>query len=202
MDRVAGQHLASLHRRCGDGALGCLGRRQGPDAQLELLNARWSAAGKGGFKIGVGIHLGAVVAGEIGSPERTEFGVIGDAVNLASRIEGLTKYFGVLLLVSGDVFEAAGSPAAFRAVAKVRVKGRVRPVALHALQSGGGGASSYAAGLERFEAGDFATADECFARALDEAPGDGLAAAMRGWAQRLRDDPPATWNGVIVMDTK
>jgi len=126
----------------------------------------------------------------------------GDAVNLASRIEGLTKYFGVPLLISDDVFEAAGSPATFRRVAKVQVKGRVQPVALHTLLGGGGGESSYAAGLERFEAGDFAAADECFARVLDESPGDGLAAAMREWARRLRDEPPAAWNGVIVMETK
>jgi hypothetical protein len=74
-------------------------------------------------------------------------------------------------------------------------------VALHTL-SGGGGGVSYAAGLERFEAGDFAAADECFAQVLDEAPGDGLAAAMRVWAQKLRDEPPAAWDGVIAMETK
>lgn len=75
---------------------------------LERLNLKWKSEGKPGFQIGIGLHLGEVLAGEIGSPDRTEFGVIGDAVNLASRLEGLTKAFGCEVIFSDEVRCAAG----------------------------------------------------------------------------------------------
>lgn len=98
---------------------------------LNQLNERWAKEGKDPFKIGVGIHLGEAVAGELGSPERIEFGVIGDAVNLASRIEGLTKPFGADVIFSSQVSQAAGPTGAI-SLGKVRVKGRSAPVELFA----------------------------------------------------------------------
>jgi adenylate cyclase len=99
-------------------------------AALETMNAAWVAAGKAPFQIGVGLHLGEAVAGEIGSPDRTEFGVIGDTVNLASRLEGLTKAFHCEVIYSEEVKAASGIENGARDLGKVRVKGRRNPVQL------------------------------------------------------------------------
>ena len=99
-------------------------------AVLARLNATWQAAGKAPFQIGVGLHLGEAVAGEIGSPDRTEFGVIGDTVNLASRLEGLTKVFHCDVIFSDDVRVASGIDDGVLDLGQVRVKGRRNPVRL------------------------------------------------------------------------
>jgi adenylate cyclase len=97
---------------------------------LAKMNAAWQAAGKAPFQIGVGLHLGEAVAGEIGSPERTEFGVIGDTVNLASRLEGLTKAFHCAVIYSEEVKHASGLEDGAMDLGKVRVKGRRNAVRL------------------------------------------------------------------------
>jgi adenylate cyclase len=99
-------------------------------AVLAKMNAAWEAAGKAPFQIGVGLHLGEAVAGEIGSPDRTEFGVIGDTVNLASRLEGLTKAFHCEVIYSEDVRTASGVTDGAMDLGQVRVKGRRNPVRL------------------------------------------------------------------------
>jgi len=99
-------------------------------AVLARLNESWVAAGKEPFQIGVGLHFGEAVAGEIGSPERTEFGVIGDTVNLASRLEGLTKAFHCDVVFSEEVRRAAGNVDGVIDMGPVRVKGRRNPVRL------------------------------------------------------------------------
>lgn len=99
-------------------------------AELSRMNATWQAAGKAPFQIGVGLHLGEAVAGEIGSPDRTEFGVIGDTVNLASRLEGLTKTFHCEVIYSDEVRVASGMDDGALDLGQVRVKGRRNPVRL------------------------------------------------------------------------
>lgn len=102
-------------------------------AALEALNSKWISEGKAPFKIGIGLHLGEVIAGEIGSPDRTEFGIIGDAVNLASRLEGLTKNFGCDVIISDDVRTASGVSEELHDLGKIRVKGRETPENLYGI---------------------------------------------------------------------
>lgn len=114
---------------------------------LKEMNARWQSQGKSPFKIGVGLHLGEAVAGEIGSPDRTEFGVIGDTVNLASRLEGLTKEFHCEVIFSEEVKNAADMDADVIDLGGVRVKGRKTAVRLYGL----GDANDVRAQLATFE---------------------------------------------------
>ena len=99
-------------------------------AVLKRMNATWKDAGKEPFQIGVGLHLGEAVAGEIGSPDRTEFGVLGDTVNLASRLEGLTKQFHCDVIFSDEVREASEIDDGILDLGRVRVKGRKNSVRL------------------------------------------------------------------------
>src|SRR4029077_16220989 len=95
---------------------------------LAGLNVDRTRRGEPPLHMGIGIHTGPVVVGDVGAPRRREYTAIGDAVNVAARIEDLTKLHGVPVLVSEATRRAAGDALAFSSAGRVQLKGRAQAV--------------------------------------------------------------------------
>jgi class 3 adenylate cyclase len=100
---------------------------------LGELNAKRTADGKSPLEIGVGIHTGECVVGNIGTAERMDYTAVGDAVNTASRIEGLTKELGADVLLSGETYRQLVGRVLTSPREPLRVKGRTAPIEVHHL---------------------------------------------------------------------
>jgi len=108
-----------------------LAMRQG----LAHLQEHWRAQGRPAFGIGIGINTGEAVVGNLGSPTRLEYTAIGDQVNLASRLEGLTRDYDADILISASTYELVKDAVQARKLEVVRVKGRDEPVTLYAVDA-------------------------------------------------------------------
>jgi adenylate cyclase len=103
--------------------------------ELNALNAKWAAQGKPPLDIGIGINSGDMIAGNIGSRAIMSYTVIGDAVNLGSRLESLNKEYGTRIIISDATRVRLTKPQAIRPLGDVVVKGKTKPVAIFEVQT-------------------------------------------------------------------
>ena len=175
----------------------------------DLLNdpaGRLRIGDGGSIHARVGINTGPVLVGNIGSPRRFNYTVMGDAVNLASRLEGVNKKYGTQIVVSDDTAKGCGDAVEFREIDTVRVVGRAAPVGLYEPLAPKGAVDprrrasldGFAAALRQWRAGNFAAAAEAFARL---AAADAVAAKFAERARAMKAAPPG-WDGVTELTEK
>ncbi|MDA8128577.1 MAG: adenylate/guanylate cyclase domain-containing protein [Betaproteobacteria bacterium] len=178
-------------------------------AALPQLNHDFAARGWPEVKIGVGVNSGRMSVGNMGSEFRMSYTVMGDAVNLGSRLEGITKQYGVGILATQPTVDA--DPAhAFLKIDVVRVKGKETPVAIYEPLGVSGAladpvrqdAADFEAAFASYQKQDWDAA-EARLRALNaRAPRPLYDVYLERIAHFRADPPPADWDGVFVYTTK
>ena len=211
INQYLGDGFVALFHRGADGAVAAA---IGMGRALADLNAKRIARGEPAHRIGIGINSGELMLGAIGGDQRLDGNVVGDAVNLASRVEGLTKLYGATCLVTEATVARLSEPARFslRELDRVVVVGRTAPVVIYELldldpadrrAAKLAAAVDFQSGMASYRGGDFAAASASFIRCR-EACADDRAAML--YVQRCTEvaqvTPAGGWHGITVLDRK
>ena len=176
---------------------------------LLRLNEGWTARGIEPLAFGIGINHGEAIVGNLGCEAKMEVSVIGDAVNVASRLEGVTKAYH-LDLVIGELVEAhVRDEFIVRSVDLIIVKGKTRPVAIFTVLDekrnapAPGWLARHEEAVRHYRTGDFAGAEAAWKDVLAQAPGDSIAEVFLERCRALQTLPPeGKWEGVFEMKSK
>ena len=177
---------------------------------LSKLNAKWEGAGQLPMAIGIGVNTGQVNVGNMGSARRLSWTVMGDNVNLASRLEGITKQYHVQLIISEATYRQVSHQFVCRELDKIRVKGKNLPVNIYELMDVAAESSKYEQLIAQFEAAmvayraqNWREAVGKFGDVLINFPEDGPTQVFLDRAVEFsKNAPEGEWDGVYEMKTK
>jgi adenylate cyclase len=179
-------------------------------SELRRLREKWAAEGRPDVNIGVGINSGDMVVGNMGSQMRFDYTVIGDNVNLASRLEGINKEYGTNIIISEYTYEVVKNELFCRELDAVRVKGKKLPVRIFELLGDKKDAaewrefvSRFETGLAKYRAGLWDEAITAFKGVIEVRPEDSPARLYVERCEELKANPPeGEWDGVFTMTKK
>jgi adenylate cyclase len=177
-----------------------------------LLRNAWKERGGPEFHARTGINTGMMVVGNMGSRDRFDYTVIGDSVNLASRLEGTAKEYGVSVIIGPETYEKVSSDFVTRELDLIRVKGKLKPVRIFELIGIKGEALEparlkalelFSMGLEAYREMSWDGALDCFEKAVALHAKDGPSQVYRQRVLQYKESPPPDdWDRVFVMKTK
>ncbi len=179
-------------------------------SRLEELNLKWEIEKKKPIEIGIGINTGVVSVGNLGSTKRFAWSVIGDPVNVASRLEGQNKEYHTARIISDFTYEQVKNEFVCRDLDRIRVKGKLKPVKIYELMAFAKDAGKYSDLLTHWTG----ASDAYYRQAWDEAiqrfegllsryPDDGPSHAFLKRSHKKRmETPDPTWDGVFVATEK
>ncbi len=224
MTEVVFNHQGTLDKYIGDAIMAIFGAPLPQDnhpvracqsaldmkEELLALQAEWRSRKMPVLDIGVGIHTGVVMVGNMGSERRFDYTVIGDNVNLASRLEGLTRKYGVSIIVSGATWDVVKNDFMGRELDLVRVKGKQDAVAIFELLCRRDREEEYAVVLDTysralalFRERRWLEALELFSRVESIWPGDHPSMYYQyRCGEYLNEPPPENWDYITTLDSK
>jgi adenylate cyclase len=177
---------------------------------LSKLNAKWKQEDRAPLAIGIGLNTGPVNVGNMGSEKRLAWTVMGDNVNLASRLEGITKQYQIQIVIGEGTYQQVGNHFVCRELDKIKVKGKNHPVNIYELLDVAAEKWKYESLLTRFDSAmaayrsqNWREASAQFGQLLGAFPEDGPTQVFLQRALEYMETAPETdWDGVYVMKSK
>jgi adenylate cyclase len=180
-------------------------------ARMNKINESLTREGIPPLSMRIGLHSGDAVVGNMGSAQRFDYTIIGDNVNLASRLEGVNKQFGTKVIISESTYLHAEGRIEVRELDLIAVKGKEKPIRIYELLGEKGSLTAeqgkwkvlYEEGLKSYRAKDFAGARRLFAQVIEMNPEDHAAAVLLKRCGELQAGPPVPdWDGVFRLKQK
>ncbi len=179
--------------------------------ELQVWNAERAKTGGLPVDIGIGLNTDTVVSGNIGSPKRMDYTVMGDGVNLASRLESACKQYSARILISDNTYQGLKGTYRVRDIDDVVVKGKTKPARVYEVLDYHSDESFphlmevvgyFGEGRKHYSAGNWDEATKSFEAALSLNPDDALSKMYIGRCEQLRAEPPTDWDGIWIMKEK